>query len=1159
MEIEERALEFLAKATPGNFAIYSLVDGKLKVLYRSAGLPALSGMDDEEYDALTKEDSGNIVFPSDRERILSLLLEFLRNHADLDFTYRICHKSQGAIWIHARSRYLGEKAGAPVLLTTFSETSSESEAIAVLLNHGLNEVYVVDAESKEILYANERARDSWRSPDCDGKRCHEVLCSLKEPCPWCPIGKMKEGSFHSDSYYSPILGRYYDLLCREMDWHGRKAIAFYAHDITNEKKSVAKAEFDKKSLELIVNNLPVGVAAVEIDNGKVTATVVNAKLSELLGMTAEDFVSPGPSSAARVVPADRPFVYRALTGIRDDKAPVSFEFRLLSLEGEEHWIHSEATSLQEGGKKIVFLAVSDVTAEKRAEREALRSQEIYQAAVEAAHLSAWEYDLTSHKITLAKNPSTGKNIAGIGIPIDADDILKEAEKRMEPSSITRFHALYAALARGEKKVTCEIAYKPTAGHGKTYERIVYTMLFDAEGKPAKAIGIAQNITAEKRDEEKYRKAFHVLDDVHSFSLGSFRLNVSKNSCFAAQSPYPQIRALAEKGTIDDFVKDLTQTIPDPSTSARIRRDFSSKGLLNAFALGKTRVSSEFPSRFHDGTLHWCEGFVFLFANPKSGEVEGLAYSTLIDERKKTENVISHLTSKKFDYIGIIHLREKTIEFVNKIPFIAFGSSAPSPYEDWRRYIKGNFVVPEDLDSYNAGTDLSLIEKELFEHGDYAFTWHQHYEGGLSHKQNVYSWLDEKAGDVLVLRSDVTRTYEAEQNQLLLLQNALKSAEEANESKSEFLSRISHDIRTPISIIKSMTSFALQDMEDETKLREDLKAIDSSNTFLLSLINDVLDISKIESGKIELHPEPYVFKDYLANIVQMGQSLCANKGLHFSVEKSGSVGTIRIDHIRLNQITLNLLSNAVKYTPIGGSVTFRASSVPSASKQGYLHCRVEIQDTGIGMSEDFQKRMFEPFTQEYDNPNRPKANTGTGLGLTIVKRLVDLLGGTIEVKSHLNEGTSIAVIFEAPEAAESADPDSLPEKAKPLPPLEGRVLLCEDNVMNQAIAKRILTSFGLQVDVAANGLEAVEAFKTSEKDAYLAILMDLQMPLMNGYEASAKIRSFRRADAKKIPIIAMTADAFTAAFAKSKAAGMNDYLTKPLDPVKIRAVLSSIKK
>jgi signal transduction histidine kinase/ABC-type amino acid transport substrate-binding protein/ActR/RegA family two-component response regulator len=399
-----------------------------------------------------------------------------------------------------------------------------------------------------------------------------------------------------------------------------------------------------------------------------------------------------------------------------------------------------------------------------------------------------------------------------------------------------------------------------------------------------------------------------------------------------------------------------------------------------------------------------------------------------------------------------------------------------------------------------------------------------------------------------------RKQAVEESSNAALRKAVDDAEKANRAKTEFISRISHDIRTPIGIIRNMTNFAMEDAENAEKLREDLKKIDSADTFLLSLINDVLDISKIDSGMIELKPEPYLYDDYISNIRNMFQPFCEQKGLTLHIEEDGADACILVDHTRLNQITLNLISNAVKYTPAGGTITFRSGS--RQREDGRLDCRIEVCDTGIGMSEEFQSRMFQPFTQEYDNPQHIGGNTGTGLGLSIVKRIVDLLDGTITVKSELGKGTDIAVCFTAPEGAAygAATAAVRQEENQSGPVLQGHVLLAEDNEINAEIAARLLESIGITLDTAENGRRALELFRESAPGRYKAILMDLQMPLMDGYEAAERIRALDRPDARTIPIIAMTADAFSAAMERCRQAGMDDYITKPVDPEQLKAVL-----
>ena len=230
------------------------------------------------------------------------------------------------------------------------------------------------------------------------------------------------------------------------------------------------------------------------------------------------------------------------------------------------------------------------------------------------------------------------------------------------------------------------------------------------------------------------------------------------------------------------------------------------------------------------------------------------------------------------------------------------------------------------------------------------------------------------------------------------------ANEANRAKTEFVSRISHDIRTPLGIISNMTEFALADLKNEAALIDDLNKIRTSNAFLLSLINDVLDISKVDSGSIELHPEPYFCEEHIANITNLLRPMCEQKGLHCVITCRRRIQRgIFVDKVRLNQIILNLLSNSVKYTPSGGTVSYISDSEELPG--GQMRFGFEIRDTGIGMSEEFQKHMFEPFTQEYENPGREKNVSGTGLGLYIAKNIVDSSGGKIGFSSRQGQGTS----------------------------------------------------------------------------------------------------------------------------------------------------------
>lgn len=371
---------------------------------------------------------------------------------------------------------------------------------------------------------------------------------------------------------------------------------------------------------------------------------------------------------------------------------------------------------------------------------------------------------------------------------------------------------------------------------------------------------------------------------------------------------------------------------------------------------------------------------------------------------------------------------------------------------------------------------------------------------------------------------------------------------AKQKESSFLSRMSHDIRTPLNGIIGMTKLALSEDQSGEEYRDYLQKIDSSGQYLSELVNNILDFKKIEEDKLDLKQEKYFVEELNRHICDIITPLCEEKQIIFDrkniIAKKGAIIT---DKIRLNQILMNLLSNAVKYTPEGGTV--RIYSENTSFAENHVTTDIVVADNEIGMSEEFQKHMFDSFAQE----NPTIASGGSGLGLSIVKLLVERMGGEIHVRSRQGEGTSVVLHFTfAYEQGEriSAKPEEYEKDF-----LSGkRILVCEDNEMNAEITKRVLESKQGEVILTENGQLGVEAFAASDIGYYDVILMDIRMPVMNGIEATKEIRRMKRADAKTVPIIAMTADAYDVDMKRSKEAGMNIHLSKPIDVAELYHVL-----
>ena len=388
--------------------------------------------------------------------------------------------------------------------------------------------------------------------------------------------------------------------------------------------------------------------------------------------------------------------------------------------------------------------------------------------------------------------------------------------------------------------------------------------------------------------------------------------------------------------------------------------------------------------------------------------------------------------------------------------------------------------------------------------------------------------------------------------------ARQAAERANRSKTEFLANMSHDIRTPMNAIVGLTRLMQYSLNDPETLSGYIRKLQSSSEYLLGLINDILDLSKIENGSIELKKEPMNLREVAEHIVAIirPQAEAGKQKLEVSLEKLVHADVLG-DQVRLRQVLMNILSNAVKYTPEGGEIWLKAEE-PEVQESA-IRYRFTVKDTGIGMSEEFQQHIFEPFARARAMENEIQ---GTGLGMAITKSIVDTMNGSIKVKSRLGEGSLFEVEIpflpdkdaderkmkekirrEKEQKNEKAAYPSVDERAG----LEGMHFLCaEDNDLNAEILRSMLELKGATCEIFSNGKLALEAFEKAGQGEYDGVLLDVQMPVMNGYETSRNIRNSTNPEGKNIPIIAMTANAFAEDIRRSLDAGMNAHVTKPVD-------------
>ena len=386
--------------------------------------------------------------------------------------------------------------------------------------------------------------------------------------------------------------------------------------------------------------------------------------------------------------------------------------------------------------------------------------------------------------------------------------------------------------------------------------------------------------------------------------------------------------------------------------------------------------------------------------------------------------------------------------------------------------------------------------------------------------------------------------------------ALQSAERASKAKTDFLANMSHDIRTPMNAIIGITTLMKNELHQPEKLAEHLDKLENSGQLLLGIINDILDMSRIESGKTTLNVEKMNLPQQISQLDSIIRQQAGQRRQTFTVNSHLQHENVLADPNRLNRVLMNILSNAVKYTPTGGHIRFEVDELPR--NEHYARYRFVVQDDGIGMSEAYQKTLFDPFTRE-ERSGTNKVQ-GTGLGMAITKNIVDLMGGSINVESTTGKGTRFEVVLEFPVDAEAdtvPEAQVLPEEEEETSPLSGMKFLCaEDNAINAEILEMLLEANGASCTICSNGQEIVDAFASVKPGEYDMILMDVQMPVMDGLEAARRIRSGENPLGRIIPILAMTANAFLEDMQKSREAGMDEHLSKPVD---IAALEQTVKR
>ena len=924
------------------------------------------------------------------------------------------------------------------------------------------------------------------------------------------------------------------------------------------RKAEVQAEQDRflagenQRLKDIIDNVPSGIGVCHLTDIKTEHIVLNRYFMRMVAKAAG---SDGPSRMISVLHPDDVCrcgedLHRFLAG----DGPLDGVYRFMKKDSADYfWVHTEGNLVaQPDGTRIAYFAYTNVDELKKVELALKTSQRIYDEVLRAANIVAWEYDLTTHAVTMSGDEFTKEDYGKFGLTEFIENAPQSLIPYIEPRDVPQFIEMYDQVKAGHD-ASCEVWYKiNSAEQEPRCERITYTVVRDAEGRAAKAYGMGQNITLQKKAEEAYHRELDylkMLGDDNLVSKGHFNLTRNLVLDYAGVSCAAFVARPGQRydDACDEFFRN-----PSVLTKRKPLRDgLSRAGLMCRCREGENRSALRYRRQNDDGTFSWISMQINTHIAPGTDEVECFTYAYDITAAVRGDKVMSLISETVFDYIAVIHVPTGILEFLKKSPeLLQTEGNDRSDYTAYCDYVRENFVDNSEKARFSHVTAMATVLKTLNVQSRYTDTYRRTEGGAICCKQLDYLWLDRDAGTILVLRSDVTAAYERDQEQIRKIEKARFEATKANEAKSTFLSGMSHDLRTPLNGIIGFTDIALRQTAVEKK-QEYLEKIKSSGELLLALVNDTLELSRIESGKYALEMEHVDSQELGMTVVTALRPAAELKGVRLLAgAEDFPQEVLWADRLKIQKVLLNLLSNAIKFTPEGGTV--KAGVQILDPPVNGCNRRIVVEDNGIGMSAEFLKKMYEPFSQE--RRSETAHTVGTGLGLSIVQRIVQLMGGSIAVESEIGKGTRFTVDlplqYEETAALKTAD--------SPLAPLAGKqVLLCEDNYVNREIASLLLQEKDVRVDSAEDGEEGLKKFAASAEGYYDAILMDVRMPVMDGYEATSAIRRLNRPDAKIIPILAMTADAFEEDIRKCLEVGMNRHLAKPIRPEELYRALGEL--
>lgn len=1154
-------LAHVINSIPGGIAAYDFNDMQNpRRLFCSDGVAKLFGCSDAADLQHYAANPWSMVFKEDYQRVYDAFQHMFISSDTLDLSYRITRKDQVLEWVH-----LNGKAINGIFYAVFTGMSDEAKLFQQISNEAAQGIYVIDKKNHDLLYYNENVElfltgknNAW------GKKCYTALHDKQTPCTFCPLSMIKNIEKPQELTFAN--GKSYEIRAKELEWNGLPAYTLFINDITDKITSSRKTEQLEQFYQTLVQNLPGGIAVIRFDMAKkqMLPEYISEGFAAMTGMsTVEAYALYKNDATAGVHPDDLDYIIGRLNQhLKKHLDTCESIYRLRKKDGSYIWIKNNSSLILRPNEiPLIYAVYSDITKEIEAQNklrqkynDLLLRQQNYPLSNEI--LSGY-CDITANRILRIYDKTGIDPLQKFGFERQnffkgLATLIESPEERQHFLNTFLNAPLLEKFAQGINSQELECFIRMPHDNSGHYLKCVINMIESPDNGHTIGVLSVLDLTQFKINDQISMHLAHAHYDFIAtcdFNSDSYQLFFT-NSKANLMPP--------EQGSYSKNIVAFLQTFTVPKDREFCMEMFDPANMQRRL-YHENSYSFHYSLKDEQGHIYTKNMIVFLI-DQRLNKV-GMARADITDYVREQRALLNTL-AYTFEQLSIINLVTK--EFTMYTRKSVLQNLSPYKCADFNRALHKLSLPYTKLAADETAAEkfsLPVILSRLAEKPQgYEFTLpYLANDGSEKNKQINVLWGDEGHHTICLVRCDVTDIISAEKNSRSVLQNALDLAQEANRAKTDFLSAMSHDIRTPMNAIIGMTDLALDDLDNRQHLSEYLDIIKSSSSHLLTLINDILDMSRIEKGKLKLARTSFNLSIEIDRFCSRYQLLMDKNSLNFlhnaELLHCNCIG----DTAQLQRIWDNLVSNACKFTPPGGTVTFSACELPSDNERlGWY--KFTISDTGIGIDSESLQHLFDPFFRSSDVIS--KHIEGSGLGLAIVKNIVDYKGGTISVTSRQGEGTTFTVTLPLHFDTEAEHPVEKPTHTFGSADFDfsGKsLLLAEDHPINQKVAELILEKTGAAVTIVENGLQCTELFTGSAKGSFDAILMDIQMPVMNGYEAAQAIRSSTHPQSATIPIIAMTANAFAEDIKNALSAGMNAHIAKPIDPQKLYETLAAYIK